>query len=102
MRVSGQGSGAAPRHDGRRQSDRAERFRRARRPGEILSGFVTHWETSELAWVEIDGDPLLARLPGDIPLGRAVRLLIETLYPDITLRRLPDPADETRRLNLRV
>lgn len=103
MRVSGQGPGSSREGD-RRPDDRAARFRRARRAGEILRGFVTHRETADLAWLEIDGAPLLARLPGNVPLGREVLLLVEALFPDITLRRLPDPDDQAapRRLNLRV
>lgn len=103
MRISGQGPGSSREGD-RRPGDRTERFRRSRRVGEVLRGFVTHWETVDLAWLEIDGAPLLARLPEDVPLGQEVRLRVETLHPDITLRRLPDLDDQAapRRLNLRV
>ena len=88
MRIRGQGTSFSGHGSGQRDSGRAEQFRKAHRAGQKVRGMVMQWHSDSLAWVEIDGHRLLARVSRDSALGRERRFLIESLDPEIVLREL--------------
>lgn len=93
MRIRDTGSHSS--FSGQPDRDRAEAFRRKRRVGERVRGRVLGPAPSGLAWVDVQGQALLARLE---PLPGPDEILlfeITALSPDIVLRRLDlatDPA----------
>lgn len=88
MRIRGQGTSFAGQGGNGRDSGRAERFRKAHRAGQKVRGTVVEWHSQDLAWVEIDGHRLLARVSRHAALGLERRFLIESVSPEIVLREL--------------
>lgn len=90
MRIKGDGASSFGGGGARQGSERSERFRKGHRPGQKVRGVIVEWRTEELAWVEIDGHGLLARVSRDSLLGRERTFLIVRLTPEIMLRELTD------------
>jgi len=87
MRIHGKGTSFGSGGD-RQDTQRSKRFRMAHRAGQKVRGTVAHWQEPGLAWVEIDGHRLLARIGEDAVLGQERWFLIVRLEPDIVLRAL--------------
>lgn len=85
MRISGYGSGTDSRGTSK---DRRKAFRRSHSVGQRVVGAFKAWHDDTLAWVEIDGQPLLAKLDADPRPGQRFMFLIKQLDPDITLQVL--------------
>lgn len=88
MRIRGQGSSFSGFGGQRQESERSERFRKAHRVGQKVRGTVQEWQSPGLAWVEIDGQRLLAQVSQDASLGRERLFLVLKLSPEIVLREL--------------
>lgn len=88
MRIRGHGSSFSGFGGQRRDSERSERFRKAHRAGQKVRGTILEWQSPGLAWVEIDGQRLLAQVAQDSSLGLARTFLIASLTPDIVLREI--------------
>ncbi|MFP5223469.1 MAG: hypothetical protein ACLGSA_14355 [Acidobacteriota bacterium] len=56
--------------------------------GQKVRGTVEEWQSPGLAWVEIDGQRLLAQVSQDAALGRERMFLVLKLTPEIVLREL--------------
>jgi len=88
MRIHGRGSSTFGSGGRRRDSERSERFRKAHRVGQKVSGTIQEWDDSGLAWVLIDGHPLLAQVSQDSSLGLERTFLVVRLSPDIVLKEI--------------
>jgi len=88
MRIRGQGSSFSGFGGQHQESERSERFRKAHRVGQKVRGMVQEWQSPGLAWVEIDGQRLLAQVSQDASLGRERLFLVLKLTPEIVLREL--------------
>lgn len=88
MRIRGQGSSSTGFGGQRQDSERSERFRRGHRAGQKVQGRIVEWEAPGLAWVEIDGQRLLAQVSQDSELGLIRRFLILKLSPEIVLKEI--------------
>lgn len=86
MRVSGFGSGSGPGFGNR---ERRQAFRRNHAVGQRVVGIFRGWHEDGLAWLEVDGQPLLAHIGGSPEPGQRIFLLIKQLLPDIVLQELP-------------
>lgn len=93
------------------QERRKQVFRRSHRPGEEATGRLLEWVEPGLAWVAIDGQPLLVPLtasppqaghPDSFPPGTRLRFLIQALEPDIQLTLLPAEAPRQGRLHVTI
>ncbi len=69
--------------------ERARAFRNSHHVGDVVRGRLTGWEDQGLAWMRLDGQPLLARLPEDTPVGAKLSFVITALTPEIVLKLLP-------------
>ncbi len=86
MRVSGFGTGSSP---GFGNKDRRQAFRRNHAVGQRVVGVFRGWHEEGLAWIEVDGQPLLAHIGGRPEPGQRILLLIKQLLPEILLQELP-------------
>lgn len=84
MRISGYGTGGG--YGGRK--DRREAFRRKHAVGQRVTGTFVRRQSASLAWVEIDGQVLLAELGGDPQPGQRLFFVIERLVPEIVLKEI--------------
>jgi hypothetical protein len=84
IRESGSSSSGFGRQS--KDSERSDRFRKGHRAGQM----VMEWQSPGLAWVEIDGQRMLAQVSEDAVLGRERMFLVVQLSPDIVLRELHD------------
>lgn len=91
MRVSGFGSGSGPGFGNR---ERRQAFRRTHAVGQRVVGIFRGWHDEGLAWLEVDGQPLLAHIGGSPEPGQRIFLLIKQLLPEIVLQELPPEALE--------
>ncbi|WP_018123994.1 hypothetical protein [Desulfovibrio oxyclinae] len=82
MRIRGGG-----RYSGDRTS-RSESFKRSHRVGQKVRGRILRWEDEDLAWVNIDGDPLLANIPSGPAPGSVLAFKVISLNPQIHLQAL--------------
>ena len=73
---------------GRWSEDRVESFRRRHRLGERLPGRLLRWAGPGMAWVEVDGQELLARLDAGPEPGAELLFQVRRLVPDIVLQEL--------------
>ena len=85
MRISGYGSGDSFGGGG---GSRSDRFRHKHRPGQKVRGILLKNLPDAMAWVEIDGDRLLAQLETAHPEGSRLFFLIQQLTPRIILKEL--------------
>lgn len=88
MRIHGQNSSSAGFGGHKQDSERSERFRRGHRVGQKVQGRIVEWENQELAWVEIDGQRLLAQVNHDSALGLTRQFLVLKLSPEIVLKEI--------------
>ncbi|MBI4803937.1 MAG: hypothetical protein HY795_01740 [Desulfovibrio sp.] len=88
MRIRGRGSSSFGSGGQHRESERSERFRKAHRVGQKVSGTIQQWDESGLAWVQIDGHRLLAQVSQDSNLGLERAFLVVSLSPDIVLKEI--------------
>jgi len=88
IRESGSSSSGFGRQS--KDSERSDRFRKGHRAGQKVKGMVMEWQSPGLAWVEIDGQRMLAQVSEDAVLGRERMFLVVQLSPDIVLRELHD------------
>ncbi len=68
--------------------DRAKSFRRDRRPGEQVRGRFLRPAGPGLAWVDIEGHHLVARVSGDLSPDEVLTFEILELQPEVVLRHL--------------
>lgn len=85
MRIKGSGSGAGG-FGGR--NDRSGSFRRKHSLGQKVRGVLLKNVPDNMAWVEIDGDRLLAQLAVPHAEGAHLTFVIEQLAPNIVLKEL--------------
>lgn len=84
MRISGSGSSGSYGGGG----SRSDRFRNRHRPGQKVRGVLLKNLPDSMAWVEIDGERLLAQLETVHPEGSRLLFLIQQLAPKIILKEL--------------
>lgn len=70
------------------QQGRADVFRRGRREGDRLKGVVLSELRDGHAWVEVEGQKLLARLEVAASPGDVLEFVLVRLYPEIVLQAL--------------
>lgn len=85
MRITGYGSGSGNFGSPR---DRRKAFKRSHSIGQRVVGAFMGWQDENLAWVEIDGQPLLARLDADPNPGQRFLFVVKQLDPEIMLQVL--------------
>ncbi|EGB13883.1 hypothetical protein DND132_0668 [Pseudodesulfovibrio mercurii] len=83
MRISGSGSGGSS-----FGGSRSDRFRNRHRPGQKVRGVLLKNLPDAMAWVDIDGERLLAQLETVHPEGSRLLFLIQQLAPRIVLKEL--------------
>lgn len=88
LRVNIPFSGGGWRESEDRAQDRAVRFRKGRKPGDVIQGVFVRPGPPGHGWVEVDGHPLLARLDAEPAQGQVLHFVIERLEPEIMLRLL--------------
>lgn len=86
MRIGGSGSGFGGFQGGRK--DQSDSFRRKHSLGQKLRGVLLKNVPDDMAWVEIDGDRLLAQLAMPHPEGAHLTFVVEQLVPSIILKEL--------------
>ncbi|WP_207259609.1 hypothetical protein [Desulfovibrio sp. Huiquan2017] len=84
MRISGSGTGGFS-FDG---DSRSDRFRNRHRPGQKVRGVLLKNLPDSMAWVDIDGERLLAQLETAHAEGSRLLFLIQQLVPHIVLKEL--------------
>jgi len=84
MRISGSGTGGSYGGGG----SRSDRFRSRHRPGQKVRGILLKNLPDSMAWVDIDGEQLLAQLETVRPEGSRLLFLIQQLVPRIILKEL--------------
>lgn len=84
MRISGSGSSGSYGGGG----SRSDRFRNRHRPGQKVRGVLLKNLPDSMAWVEIDGERLLAQLETTHQEGSRLLFLIQQLVPKIILKEL--------------
>lgn len=77
---------------------RRERFRTQYRLGDRLHGIVLDCPEPGVAWVEVDGQNLFARLKTKVFAGQRLIFEIIALSPEIVLKALPNPAMDLKEL----
>lgn len=103
MRVRGQDASFSP--DGTDDDaarNRRERFRRRRRPGQVVAGRVLGPAGEGLTWVDFDGAPLKARVAPETRPGTTLSFLILELSPDILLKEVAPPEQPFTGLDITV
>jgi hypothetical protein len=88
VRVSGSGTGGSFNGGG----SRSDRFRSRHRPGQKVRGVLVKNLPDSMAWVDIDGERLLAQLETARPEGSRLLFLIQQLVPQIVLKELTGEA----------
>ncbi|OIQ51741.1 hypothetical protein BerOc1_00198 [Pseudodesulfovibrio hydrargyri] len=88
MRVSGSGTGGSYNGGG----SRSDRFRNRHRPGQKVRGVLVKNLPDSMAWVDIDGERLLAQLETARPEGSRLLFLVQQLVPRIILKELTGEA----------
>ena len=88
MRVSGSGTGGSYNGGG----SRSDRFRNRHRPGQKVSGVLVKNLPDSMAWVDIDGERLLAQLESPRTEGSRLLFLVQQLVPQIILKELTGEA----------
>ena len=88
MRIRGGRQGSSL-PDRRANEERTRNFRRSHQVGQVVRGRLVGWEAQGMAWVRFDGQPLLARLPAETPIGALLTFVITALAPDIVLKLVP-------------
>lgn len=86
MRIRNSGSGFS----GFGKDSRSSSFRKGRRPGQKVLGKLLKWVSDDMAWVEIDGQKLLAKLQSSPPVGAHLTFIIKQLVPEIVLKEVFD------------
>jgi hypothetical protein len=86
MRISGSGTGNGSFGNG---GSRSDNFRRKHRVGQKVRGLLLKNLPDAMAWVDIDGDRLLAQLESAHPEGSRLFFLVQKLTPQIVLKELP-------------
>jgi hypothetical protein len=71
---------------------RSDRFRSRHRPGQKVRGILVKNLPESMAWVDIDGERLLAQLETARPEGSRLLFLIQQLVPQIILKELTGDA----------
>lgn len=84
MRISGSGTGGSYSGGG----SRSDRFRKRHRPGQKVRGVLIKNLPDAMAWVDIDGERLLAQLETAHPEGSRLLFLVQQLVPRIVLKEL--------------
>lgn len=84
MRISGSGTGGSYNGGG----SRSDRFRNRHRPGQKVRGVLVKNLPDSMAWVDIDGERLLAQLESPHPEGCQLLFLVQQLVPRIILKEL--------------
>ena len=85
MRVTGSGTGGSGFGQG---GSRSDSFRKRHRVGQQVRGVLLKNLPDSMAWVEIDGDRLLAQLEVAHPEGSRLLFVIKQLTPEIVLKEL--------------
>lgn len=85
MRIRGSGTGSGGFGQG---GSRSGSFRKKHRLGQHVQGILLKNLPDNMAWVEIDGDRLLAQLEVSHPEGSRLQFVIKQLTPDIVLKEL--------------
>ncbi|MEZ7196462.1 hypothetical protein [Pseudodesulfovibrio karagichevae] len=80
------GSGTGGSYSG--GGSRSDRFRNRHRPGQKVRGLLVKNLPNSMAWVDIDGERLLAQLESAHPEGSRLLFLIRQLVPNIILKEL--------------
>jgi hypothetical protein len=83
VRISGSGTGG---YGG--GGSRSDRFRNRHRPGQKVRGVLVKNLPDAMAWVDIDGERLLAQLETTHPEGSRLLFLVQQLVPRIVLKEL--------------
>lgn len=84
MRVDGRGK----QYGG--SASRTEAFRKTHRVGQKVRGRVLKWQEAAMAWIAIDGQPLLANLSSRPAPGSVLAFKIISLHPHIHLQEIFD------------
>ena len=84
MRIRNSGSGFS----GFRGDSRSSAFRQGRRPGQKVRGKLLKWVSEDMAWVDIEGHKLLAKLQSRPPIGTLLTFVIKQLRPEIVLKEI--------------
>ena len=85
MRITGRGGQKGGQGN---PQDRAAGFRRRRKVGEKVRGMLVRWESPGLAWVNIEGQLLLARIATRPQPGMPLLFLVKSMTPEIMLQEL--------------
>jgi len=85
MRIRGYGSGGG---GGFGNQSRSDTFRKKHRLGQKVKGRLIKNLPDGLAWVDIDGDSLVAQLNSPRPEGTRLTFLIKQLVPEIILKEM--------------
>lgn len=81
--------------------NRSESFKRGKRLGQKVRGTLLKWVSQDMAWVEIDGQKLLAQLHSKPPVGARLTFIIKQLSPEIILKEIFEaPAAGVRALSM--
>ena len=88
MRVSGSGTGGSYNGGG----SRSDRFRSRHRRGQKVRGILVKNLPDSMAWVDIDGERLLAQLESPRTEGSRLLFLVQQLVPQIILKELTGEA----------
>ncbi|MDL2271832.1 hypothetical protein LJC23_02235 [Desulfovibrio sp. OttesenSCG-928-I05] len=91
-RIHGQGPGFGGFDQRERPRGDVARFRKGRSVGSTVRGLFLRMENDSMAWINLEGEELLAQLPAEGPRpapGDAVLFVVEALDPEPVLRMLP-------------
>ncbi len=99
MRISGYGSGGSGGSSSRDAAARRKAFRKQRRVGDVVHGRLLRAESDELAWVDVEGQELLAAIPSPPAPGTRLIFLVKQLEPDIVLQHIPSGQGQVVRLD---
>ena len=86
MRIKEGGSGSFGFSGG--SGKRSDSFRQGRKPGQKVRGTLMKWVSDDMAWVNIDGQKLLAQLQSSPPVGAQLTFIIKQLSPNIILKEI--------------
>lgn len=67
---------------------RSDSFKKGRKPGQKVRGKLVKWVAEDMAWVEIEGHRLLAKLSSKPPVGASLTFVIKQIHPDIILKEV--------------
>ncbi len=86
MRIDGYGSGFGGYGGG--GEERGRLFRKRHRVGDRLRGVMLRWEAEGLAWVNVEGQELLAEIATRPDPGQYLYFLVRSLVPEIILQEI--------------